>query len=114
MNEGHKFCGFRNDLTPNFSSSAESELGTLAPHNFVTLANEEYVWIGMIPGITGMLIPRKNLVMTGARDLPLTFCPNLPVPRKKMIYVIEELGDNEISTSIHFDLESVNLNIFIY
>ena len=35
------FCALENDLTLNFSSSAESESGTLAPHNFATLANEE-------------------------------------------------------------------------
>ena len=71
----------------------------------------------MIPGITGMLIPKniKNFRDDwGMYDLPLTMCPNLPVPRKKMIYIIEKLGDNEVSTSIYFDLESVDLNVFIY
>ena len=47
-------------------------------------------------------------------NIPHTFLPDLLVPRKKVIYIIEELGDNKVSTSIHFHLESVNINVLIY
>ena len=36
-------------------------MGILAPQSFVTLTNEENVWIGMIPGRTGTVMPFGQL-----------------------------------------------------
>ena len=39
------------------SSSARMEGGTIVPQSFVMRLNDENVWMGMMPGIMGTLIP---------------------------------------------------------
>jgi len=43
-----------------FKGSA-TEGGIFAPERFVTRMNEEYVWIGMIPGMTGTVMPLQRI-----------------------------------------------------
>lgn len=35
--------------------------GTRVPHNFVSRKKDEYVWIGMMPGMMGIVIPEDRL-----------------------------------------------------
>jgi len=49
-------------LTLIVASASATDAGTRAPQSFVTLANEEYVCIDMIPGMTGTLMPTTKSV----------------------------------------------------
>jgi hypothetical protein len=39
------------------SNAADTAGGTLVPHNFIRRRNDEYVCMGIMPGMMGTLIP---------------------------------------------------------
>jgi hypothetical protein len=44
-------------LTHIGSKAAMTDGGTLTPHSLIKRKKEEYVWIGMTPGMMGTVIP---------------------------------------------------------
>jgi hypothetical protein len=63
------------------SNAADIAGGTFVPHNFTKRRNDEYVWIGIMPGMMGTLMPAQpeHGIYSTARSTDLWLGPFPPI-----------------------------------
>ncbi len=85
------------------SRSAWIRSGICVPQSFVTRRKDAYAWIGIIPGITGTVMPntrgeyRKYAPITSSQ----TAGADLPYPSKEVVDVIKQLCYNKVGAGVN-------------
>ena len=80
------------------------------PHNLVIRKNDEYVWMGMMPGMMGTVMPDVENLMSGMNEVSSmqhTFSPNSFLPFNESVHIVEQLGNNVICSCIDLRFEIV-------
>lgn len=97
------------------SNAAIMDAGTRVPQSLIIRRKDEYVWMGMIPGMIGTLIPvrSKRHIPRGMKSKPQTFSSYCLRPSYELVDVVEELGHDKIGAGVHLGPQILDLSILV-